>query len=141
MESFIGLVINAFYAIFEAPLHYRALERDKVIGLNNSEHPDRYDNIMCLSAESKKELIENWWMINVCQKNGKLICPKNKDMICRTDASFLGWGAYDLQSGKCTYGRWKVKELGHSINYLELLTVFHALQALYGSYNGIHIQF
>ena len=139
LASFIGLVINAFFAIFEAPLHYRALERDKLIGLNNSESPDRYDNTMCLSAESKKELY--WWMNNVRQKNGKCIRSKNIEMICRTDASFLGWGAYDLQSGKCTNGRWKVKELEHSINYLELLAVFHALQALYGSYNGIHIQF
>ena len=68
------------------------------------------------------------------------VFAQNIDIKCRTDASFLGWGAYDLQSGKCTNDRWKVKELEHSINYLELLAVFHALQALYGSYNGLHIQ-
>ena len=28
LASFIGLIINAFYAILEAPLHYRELERN-----------------------------------------------------------------------------------------------------------------
>ena len=30
LASFIGLIIHAFYAVLEAPLHYRALERDKI---------------------------------------------------------------------------------------------------------------
>ena len=29
----IGLLIHAFFAVLEAPMHYRALERDKVRGL------------------------------------------------------------------------------------------------------------
>ena len=33
LASFIGLIINAFSAILEAPLHYRCLERDKLKGL------------------------------------------------------------------------------------------------------------
>ena len=31
LASFIGLILNAFYAVFEGPLHYRSLERDKII--------------------------------------------------------------------------------------------------------------
>ena len=33
LASFIGLIINAFYAVLEAPLHYRGLERNKLVGL------------------------------------------------------------------------------------------------------------
>ena len=32
LASFIGLIINAFHAVLEAPLHYRTLEREKCAG-------------------------------------------------------------------------------------------------------------
>ena len=66
MASFIGLIINAFYAVFEAPLHYRTLERNKILGLNSSTD---FNQKMSLSDESKMELL--WWMENVRFKNGK----------------------------------------------------------------------
>lgn len=135
LASFIGLIINAFFAVLEAPLHYRCLERDKLIGLGDS---DDFDNLTVLSAESKNEL--RWWINNVKQKNGRRIRPRNVDIICRTDASFLGWGAYDLTSGNFTNGRWSDEELVFSINYLELLAVFYALQALFSSLSNVHLQ-
>ena len=33
LASFIGSIINAFYAVLEAPLHYRQLEMNKLLGL------------------------------------------------------------------------------------------------------------
>ena len=53
LACFIGLIINAFYAVLEAPLHYRALERDKVAGLGISRDFDR--NII-LSESSVSEI-------------------------------------------------------------------------------------
>ena len=41
LASFIGLIIHAFHAVLEAPLHYRALERDKVRGLGQCKDFDR----------------------------------------------------------------------------------------------------
>ena len=76
--SFIGLVINAFFAVLEAPLHYRNLERNKLMGLEATECIDRFVNKMILSTESKKDL--QWWMDNVQKKNGKRIRPKNVDI-------------------------------------------------------------
>ena len=139
LASFIGLIINAFFAILEAPLHYRCLERDKLLGLRGSDCPDSFDNEMVLSADSKKEL--QWWIDNVRHKNGKRIRPRNVNIICATDASFLGWGAYDVNNGKCANGRWTEEELKFSINYLELLAVYYALQSLFISVSNLHLHF
>lgn len=139
LASFIGLIINAFFAILEAPLHYRSLERDKLRGLDQPGGDDKFDNKMMLSTESRREL--KWWIENVHGKNGKRIRPKNVDLVCRTDSSFLGWGAYDTNSGYCCNGRWNEEEVEHSINYLELLAIYYALQTLYVSFTDVHIQF
>ncbi|MCG7875172.1 MAG: reverse transcriptase domain-containing protein [Candidatus Thiodiazotropha endolucinida] len=139
LASFIGLIINAFFAILDAPLHYRCLERDKLKGLGDSECPDAFDNTMILSTDSKYEL--QWWMDNVSQKNGKRIRPKKVDLICRTDASFLGWGAFEVHSYRHANGRWNMEELEYSINYLELLAIFYALQSFYAHSANTHLQF
>lgn len=93
LASFIGLIINAFYAVLEAPLHYRALERDKVAGLGISRDFDR--NIF-LSESSVSEI--NWWINNVEKKNGKLIRQKKSTVTLQTDASLQGWGGFDVES-------------------------------------------
>jgi len=46
LASFTGLAINAFYACFEAKLHCRYMEKDKILGLGNSED---FDNVIQLS--------------------------------------------------------------------------------------------
>ena len=138
--SFIGLVINAFFAVLEAPLHYRNLERNKLMGLEATECIDRFVNKMILSTESKKDL--QWWMDNVQKKNGKRIRPKNVDIFCRSDASFLGWGAYELTSEQIANGRWTEDELQFSINYFMLfsLYLFPCLMYIYIFNVIIHVQ-
>ena len=37
-------------------------------------------------------------------------------------------------------GRWSKQECIHSINYLELLSIFYSLQSLFSRYHDIHIQ-
>ena len=108
------------------------------MGLEATECIDRFENKMILSTESKKDL--QWWMDNVQKKNGKRIRPKNVDIFCRSDASFLGWGAYELSSEQVANGRWTEDELQFSINYLELLAIFYALQSLFVSMSDVHIQ-
>ena len=139
LASFIGLIINAFFAVLDAPLHYRCLERDKILGLSYSECLDIFDNTMILSEKSLREL--QWWINNVHKKNGKRIRPKNVDRVCTSDASLLGWGAYDINSGNFANGRWHVDELEFSINYLELLAVFNALKSLFALSSNLHLQF
>ena len=50
LASFIGLIINAFYAVFEAPLHYRGLERNKMAGLGVENN---FDNEVILSNKHR----------------------------------------------------------------------------------------
>ena len=134
LASFIGLIINAFHAVLEAQLHYRALERDKVRGLNNCNDFDQYIN---LSEESLSEL--NWWIKNVKVRNGKHIRPPKPSICIQTDASCQGWGAFDIASKRSVGGRWSMSEKGHHINYLELLAIFYGLQVFCSEMKDIHI--
>lgn len=135
LASFIGSVVNAFYAVLEAPLHYRNLERNKLAGLGSDMN---FDNCIVLTEGSRKELY--WWNKFVVKKNGKRIRPKEINARCRTDASFEGWGALDLNTNRHANGRWAMHELGFSINYLELLAIFYGLQSFYSRLKNIHIQ-
>ena len=135
VASFIGLIINAFHAVLEAPMYYRSLERDKIVGLGENHD---FDNMVILSDNSTKEL--NWWKHNVAIKNGKRVRPEKVQLRCRTDASLQGWGSIDLNSDMHANGRWTIQESKHSINFLELLAVFYALQALYWNKNNVHIE-
>lgn len=136
LASFIGSIINAFYAVLEAPLYYRSLERDKIRGLG----PDmNFLNKVCLSEEGKTEL--QWWCDFIRVKNGKLIRPNTVEYKCRTDSSLIGYGCVDLDSGKFSQGRWSLEEGKNHINYLELLAIYFALQALYFDCTDTHIEF
>ena len=135
LASFIGLVLNAFYAILEGPLHYRSLERDKILSLCGTLD---FGNTLVLSEHSRIDL--QWWAYDFDKKNGKRIRPQKVEITCRTDASLAGWGAYDVSSEKSANGRWSLNELGFSINYLELLAVWFALQTLYSDISNKHIE-
>ena len=135
LASFIGLIVSSFYAILEAQLYYRALERNKIQGLS----PEcNFDNKVPLSNNSILEL--EWWKENVRLKNGRHIRFQNVDVQCRTDASFSGWGALDLKTGIFAQGRWTSVAIRGNINCLELLAIFQALQAFYSNRVGIHIE-
>ena len=45
LASLIGLLIHAFFAVLEAPMHYKALERDKVRGLAVNKDYDESVNL------------------------------------------------------------------------------------------------
>ena len=134
LASFIGRIINAFHALLEAPLHYRVLEREKIIGLGDSKD---FDLKIKLSEESKAEL--RWWIGNVEKKNGKRIRPRKPDVFLQSDASLMGWGSYNVCTDISIGGRWNEEEAVFPINYLELLAIFYALQAFCADLRGIHV--
>ena len=88
VASFIGLIINAFHAVLEAPMYYRSLERDKIVGLGENHD---FNNMVILSDNSTKEL--NCWKHNVAIKNGKRVRPDKVQLRCRTDAKKVSNGA------------------------------------------------
>lgn len=134
LASFIGLLINAFFAIMEAPMHYRNLERQKVQALNAS--PD-YDSMIMLNSDSCNEI--KWWLDNVQTKNGKEIRQKPISLWIQSDASNQGYGSYCVQERKRSGGRWSMQEKMYHINVLELLAIFFALKSWAVDKSEIHI--
>ena len=134
LASFIGVVINAFHAVLEAPLHYRCLERDKINCLGDDMN---YDSKAILSSHSIDEL--SWWINNVDQKNGKRIRPLPITYTLRSDSSRQGWGSFEVNSNKHASGRWSESECLFHINYLELLASFYGIQSFYNEKNNVHI--
>ena len=135
LASFIGLLVNAFYAVLEAPLHYRQLERLKLEGLGNN---NSFDNEIMLNGRVIQDL--HWWIGNVNCKNGKRIRPKKVSFICQTDASLLGWSCVDNESGRFVNAEWTKKDSEYHINFLELKAIFLGLQSLYDKTNDCHIR-
>lgn len=133
LASFIGRVVNAFFAVLEAPMFYRSLERDKIQGLKENKD---FENHVILSHDSREEL--DWWIVNIRHKNGKRIRPFT--FHCFTDASQLGFGCYVEEDGRHASGRWTQAEANHQINYLELLAIFYALQSFFADCSQIHIE-
>lgn len=122
----IGKMISALPAVEYGKLHYRALERDKIVGLKS--HVGHYDRPITVSDAGRSDII--WWMNNV-QNSLNYITRSNAQVFLESDASKKGWGA----SNRVTHigGRWNQTEAElaqcNSINYLELLAAFYALKS------------
>ena len=129
----LGLMISTFSAVEFAPLHYRSIEREKIISLQNS-YGD-YDATMKVSSSMKKEL--QWWIENLTDQK-RTIDHGNPDILIITDASNSGWGAVhgDMKIG----GRWHDHEAQNHINFLELLAVSHALKSFCLHKANCHVQ-
>ena len=112
LASFIRLIINVFYAVKEAPLFYRNMERNQILGLKPN---CCYDNMVYLTECSRDEIL--WWINNIKSKNGKDIRPLKATEHCVTDASLDGWGAIDLNINNVSQGRWSSAEKIKSINF------------------------
>lgn len=132
----IGKLVASLPAVQYGPLHYRALEKDKIRALKcNRGHFDRKMN---LSLESRLEL--EWWIAHIKYMTAPMARDKPRVEV-RTDASGAGWGATDLSSS--TGGRWSAEEVRmaqHSgINYLETLAAGIGLKALCSNLHDTHI--
>ena len=110
LVSFIGLLINAFHAVLETPLHYRTLEREKVKNLGISGDY----NSKILSTEAKFQI--SWWADNIRSKNGKKIRPDPISEWIQTDASLLGWGSFWVGKSISSGGIWSVEQNGLHIS-------------------------
>ena len=145
LARFVGKTSAATSALWQAPLHFRALQF-----LMNSVTPEghsvdsveaskceKFSTNLTLTKESRNDL--NWW----CALDRKVpmqspLQPRIPTMTIESDASNTGWGARQgkLQTG----GRWSQAETAHHINYLKLLAAFLALQCFAKGTNGITVQ-
>ena len=133
----IGKIVATFPAVQYGPLHYRALERDKIGALkHNNGHFDRH---MYISDEAREDL--QWWINNI-DSSYSVIYRGKPDLQITTDASGLGWGATDGSSE--IGGRWNDCEAkmaeNNEINYLELLAVFLALKSFCAHMCNVHVK-
>ena len=129
----VGKIVSSFPGVMYGPLHYRFLERDKILALQTTCW--NFDKHMSLSLEAKAELR---WRINNIVEAQNILSRNAPTVTLTTDASKLGWGAVlDTQS---TGGLWSSTESQNHINYLELLAVFLGLQTFCSSLHDCHIE-
>ncbi|XP_028402107.1 uncharacterized protein LOC114525097 [Dendronephthya gigantea] len=118
---------TARIGIWEAPLHYQALQRMFIAALHKRGHFTRLKTyFIALTKEASCEL--KWWSSErLHQINGMALNPPAIDKIISTDASKKGWGASSL--GQSTGGQWQKDEARAHINVLELKAAYLAVQA------------
>ncbi|XP_040178560.1 LOW QUALITY PROTEIN: uncharacterized protein LOC120912608 [Rana temporaria] len=122
LARLVGLLAASIQAIFLAPLHYRALQRLKILHLRQGL---RYADEVHLSSEARVEL--QWWLRHAVEWNGRTIFNSHPDVIIESDASRRGWGA--RLGGTSTGGTWSRAESLLHINALELSAALFAIQS------------
>ena len=125
--------MSSFPGVMHGPLHYRILERDKMLALQTTCWD--FDKHMSLSPEAKSEL--SWWINNIVGAHN-LLTREAPTITLTTDASKLGWGA--VLGTQSTGGLWSSTESQNHINYLELLVVFLGLKTFCSSKHDCHIR-
>ena len=131
VARFVGKASASIRAIWQAPLHYRALQFliNSVMpeSLGQTEHATmKFNANLNLTKEAESNL--TWWIS--LDRKMPIQSPILSQISSRTiesDASNKGWGA--RQGELSTGGRWSQEESSHHINYLELLAAFLALQS------------
>ena len=129
----IGILISNFPGTKYGPLHYRALELCKISALKQARGD--YGSKMTLSLHAKKELV--WWIDNIATAS-KPVQGTNPDLVIKSDASNIGWGA--VRNNVQTGGRWTICEQQEHINILELQAAYFALKSLCNQESKLHIQ-
>ena len=132
----IGKLVAAFPAAQYGLLHYRELERGKIVSLRlNRGH---FDRPMKLLDKARRELL--WWIGHI-DSSFRPINRRNPDLELRSDASGAGWGATNMTTH--TGGRWNSQEAviakGNEINYLETLAAGLALKSFCSNMSHKHV--
>lgn len=88
LARLVGLLASSIQAIFRGPLHYRALQRLKILHLRKGLS---YTEQILLSQEARTEI--SWWLDHMDAWNGKAIFASVPEVVIESDASRWGWGA------------------------------------------------
>jgi len=141
LARFVGKASASARAIWQAPLHYRALQ-EVINSVAEADQPlasriSRFNINLHLSMEAKRDL--SWWIS--LERDSLMVSPllpRIPNMIIECDASNTGWGARkgDIRTG----GQWSRAESSNHINYLELLAAFLAVQCFGKEQFNITIQ-
>jgi len=105
VTQLVGRLSSAAIAILPAPLQYRGIQRQQILGLNLK---GSYESLVTLDKEAR--LLELY--------NGRSLIPTTAQVIIQSDASKTGWGA--ACQNRSTGGLWSKEESLEHINFLEL---------------------
>lgn len=130
LAQIIGKLQSCKLAVLPAPLHYRALQRQKI---NSLARLIDYNANIILDQDSCSDL--RWWLTHFRANNGCPIGTSQPSVIIESDAaSTVGWGAH---MGKQTIqGLWAKEEKLLHMNILELKAGFLALQTFVRDLRG-----
>ena len=118
----LGKFTSSFPAVRFGPLHYRSLERDKILALILAK--GNFDKKMKVSQAGKMDIL--WWINNIEDSFSPIQIP-NCSFLLKTDASKSGWGA--IFNKESTGGQFPLDEsLLHS-NVLELKAFLFGLKS------------
>ena len=125
VSRLVGTMVAYLPAMKFGKLHYRALERDKIVGLR--KHHGNFNSQISLSSRANQNI--QWWLDNV-NSSGCEIDKLEYDLEMFCDASREGYGC---RLGHQTIGgRWSSEEImtyDNNINALELLAIFYSLKS------------
>ena len=114
LAMLIGKVTATSRALWQAPLHYRALQRklNSAITGNNLTDLDRYSAQVLIDDKMKKDL--QWWTTMDLLTVGVPICsPIHPALVLKSDASKKGWGARCMETS--TGGCWSTMKAQYHI--------------------------
>ena len=129
----VGILISCIKGVEYGQMQYRHLEMQKIQALK--ENKGNFDAELGSLNENSKTQIK-WWLHNTSYSCK--ITHGAPDIIIRTDASNLGWGA--AVDNQTTGGRWDQIEKEEHINILELKAAFLGLQAYETLLRQKHVQ-
>jgi len=131
----LGKLMATVQGVKFARLYTRYIEIDKNYALTDNAHD--YEAHMTLSRESIEEL--GWW-INNSRYEYRPITETSPDYTIFTDASKLGWGCFDPQTGISQGGQWTDTEKIAHINELELMAAWYGLKCLCLTLSDCHVK-
>jgi hypothetical protein len=117
VAELIGIIVSNFPGAQYGPLHYRRLEYEKYLAVLANK--GNYAAQMSLSPQALSDI--RWWLDNAHHLKRDII-HHNPDIVLKSDASNLGWGA--VCADKKAGGRWLPSEAALHINILELKAAF-----------------
>lgn len=133
LARIIGLIVAAFPAFYQGPLHYRQLERLKTQQLYI--HKD-WAAPIAVSLGAREDI--TWWLDHAESQNGKPIRPPVVGVVLASDASGSGWGA--VLGSTMASGIWSQEQSQLHINVREMLAVQLGLLQLASHISNKHIQ-
>ena len=133
VSRLLGKMTSAMIAVRYSKMHYRNLERCKLVALEDSHH--NYDAHCALDYLAKQDIA--WWLDNVVGSKCSFAVSNPRHVLI-SDASDFGWGAVfeELSTG----GTFSFQEFSEHINIKELKACKFGLQRFCNNLHHCHIK-